>query len=271
MNKEDLKQYAQTGEVPDYNDDEFKKFVEETLKNRGRVSGALICSESNIKGQNDKEVTYQPKPTRVSKKALRLRLIKIILSITAGLIFTGGGIYAGVQKVDNYHYAEAESRISTVFSGYRDGMNSAKGDIWFEAGKFVDSIMVKKSYDNPEELYYQLARIYTGLNDYTGGKEKKLNDEKEDGYTPKEWIDKIYVELNQRLKDEGQIGLGPDKFYDWLKETGKLPTDPEKDIYEDMQEKYLEYANTIKEKNANKEEKIVLLPVEEALGEQITR
>ena len=219
----------------------------------------------NIKDENIyKKYKFEMFEIDIETGEKNQKIIIRLLSIGAiGLTVYGGIVLYGAKKDYDLTF-EAEQKISTVMIGRSDGINGYQGDTWYEDNIFADKIIEKNNISSDLRLYYQLARIYTGFYDYTDGKDTKLNDQLMHGYTSKQWIEKIYKELNRRIQGEQGVGIGPEEFYDWLKDIGKLPEGV--DPYEFMLEEYQKYLEGVKSQIKDENEVVTLLPVEEVLA-----
>ena len=233
-------------------------------------SKIIEFAKKNVKCDGDQNIVYRPQQKRVSKIKMKsdiLILIQKILSILAVLGIVGGiGMIANIginNWEDHIISVDAEKKISTVMAGRSDGINADKGKEWYEVRRFVNKIIEQKSYDNSDELYMQLARIYTGLESVTSKDNPKLNDENENGYTPEQWIENIYDSLREKVLEDYGMEIGPQELMDFLNSIGKLPYD--RDPYEVMLEYYNKYKTAIENQVRVNPNYVVLLPVEEVL------
>lgn len=282
-----LDEYLKNGEVQEYgkeaNRDLLKKAYKigaekvteqitneyiSNLKKAQASNSNIIPLQANIKQPEDKTVKYSPKHKRMSKTELKMLLLKIIIGVNVTLGIVGLGVIANNaieylfedyqidQKVEHEY-------INKVFAGRTDGKVSYRGEHWYDEDKFVEKIIEKKAYKTPEKLYTQLARIYTGLDSVAPEGNRKINDKHGDGYTPEQWIEKIYGALRKQVLTDFGIEIGPAELMDFLNSIGKLPFD--RDPNEVMLEHYKKYKTAIENQVRENPERVVLLPVEEVL------
>lgn len=238
---------------------EAKKEIEKITE---EIESRNVLRPSN---NNENMPKYNTNPKRENKTNLKKKLLNLLVWATIGSISLGG-LAIGVHEHQEYNYTfEAERKISTVFASYKDGIEAYQGSSWYESDKFVEEIIQKNNHEDSDRLYYQLARIYTGLNDVTKGKEK-LNDKEMNAYTAREWVEKIYIELNKKIKSQNGIGIGPESFKDWLKDINKLH--PDKDPYEVMLDSYSQYLDAIENQIREGDPVVTLLPIEQVLQEK---
>lgn len=276
--REELNQYLTEGIIPDYEvksekqiyaEKFLKKTIEEVVE---ELYGSIyanndtvnLSSESNVKlpTEIEPEIKYEPKKERAKVEKIKKFLIRIMSLAAVGLTIYGGVVVFNAKKEYDLTF-EAEQKISTVMIGRSDGINGYQGETWYEQGLFADKIEEKNNASSDLRLYYQLSWIYAGLYDYTKGTDLKLNDEHENGYTSKEWIEKIYRELNRRVKLDNGVGLGPEEFSDWLSSIGMLPEG--KDPFEHMLDEYRRYLEAVKTQIENGQTVVTLLPAAEVI------
>ncbi|MBQ9834122.1 MAG: hypothetical protein IJO33_02915 [Bacilli bacterium] len=267
--KAQLNEYLRNNTINEYGKEISKNTLSEA-NNLEAQSKIIEFAKKNVKCDGDQNIVYRPQQKRVSKIKMKsdiLILIQKILSILAVLGIVGGiGMIANIginNWEDHIISVDAEKKISSVMAGCSDGRNYDRGEHWYEEERYVNEIIEKESYKNSETLYVQLARIYTGLENETSESTPKLNDQYGHGYTPEEWIKKIYGALREKVLEDYGMEIGPQELMDFLNNIGKLPYD--RDPYEVMLEYYDKYKTAIENQVRVTPDYVVLLPVEEVL------
>lgn len=259
--------YLKYGIIPENN----KPLPEEVITIAKKISSEQYYEKvkndaiESIKDRETNKPEYRPNAKRVSKRKLKMIILMIVSSLMSSLVALG--IAAGAKKLsehikDEILKIEAEKRISQVYAGVSDGINAYHGDMWYEANLFADEIIEQKTFDDAEELYMQLSRLYVGLKDKTTIEDPKLSSGGGGSYTPEEWIEMIYETLNQRVQAKYGIQIGPEEFSGFIKSIDKLPED--QDPYDAMEEAYLKYKEAIKIQIENNPNFVVLTPTDDA-------